>query len=78
MTDGQNNPNDMPDEDWAMSEPEIPVKKEIQAKPIDEQAAKLYAPPDTGDLEEWDIATQDVNLSDEAIAVAAKFAAARI
>jgi hypothetical protein len=65
MTNGQNNPNDMPDEEWAMSEPEIPVKKEIQAKPIDEQAASLYAPPETGDLEEWDIATEDESSQDE-------------
>ncbi len=65
MTNGQNNPNDMPDEDWAMSEPEIPVKKEIQAKPIDEQAASLYAPPETGDLAEWDIGVEDVSAPEE-------------
>ncbi len=64
MTNGQNNPNDVPEEDWAMSEPEIPIKKEIPEKPIDEKAASLYAPPDTGDLEGWDIGTQDDDLSD--------------
>lgn len=64
MTNGQNNPNDVPEEDWAMSEPEIPLKKEIQPNPIDEQAASLYAPPDTDDLEGWDIGIQDDDLSD--------------
>ncbi len=60
MTNGQNNPNAIPDDDWAMSEPEVPIEKVPQAKPIDESAAKLYAPPDTGDLEGWDINTQEL------------------
>jgi hypothetical protein len=64
MTNGPNNPNNLPEDDWAMSEPEIPIKKEIQPKPIDEKAASLYAPPDTGDLDGWDIGTQDNDLSD--------------
>ncbi len=64
MTNGQNNPNDLPEEDWAMSEPDIPLKKEMPAPPIDEKAASLYAPLDTSDLEGWDIGTQDDDLSD--------------
>lgn len=59
MTDGLNNPNELSDDDWAMSEHEVPVKKESQPKPIDEKAASLYAPPDTGDLEDWDLSTDN-------------------
>lgn len=61
MTNGENNPNDLPDEDWAMSEPEKPVKKEIPVRQIDENVAKLYAPLDTGDLEGWDISLSDAD-----------------
>lgn len=64
MTDGLNNPNELPDEDWAMNTPEVPIKKEPQVQPIDEKAASLYAPPDTGDLEGWDINSQESNLSE--------------
>ncbi|MCW5959886.1 MAG: hypothetical protein KIS76_06965 [Pyrinomonadaceae bacterium] len=61
MTDGNQNPNDLPEEDWAMSEPEIPLVKPKPAAPIDEAAAKLYAPPDTGELDDWDIAGEELS-----------------
>ncbi len=57
MTDRPNNPDDLPEEDWAMSEPEVPINREPQPEPADETAAKLYSPPETGDLQDWDIAT---------------------
>lgn len=58
MTDGPNNPNELPEDDWAMSEHDLPITPE--AEPVDEAVAKLYAPPDTEDLQEWDITTEDV------------------
>ena len=65
MTDGQQNQDDLPEEDWAMSVPENPAQKEPEAAPIDEAAAKLYAPPDTGDLEGWDIGTDELKPIEE-------------
>jgi hypothetical protein len=60
MADRPNNPNDLPEEDWAMSEPEVPMAEQPKREPIDEVAAKLYEPPDTGDLQDWDLAPIDV------------------
>ncbi|MEZ5428857.1 MAG: hypothetical protein R2747_21610 [Pyrinomonadaceae bacterium] len=42
-----------------MSEPEVPVKREIQANQADEKVASLYDPLETGDLEGWDISPED-------------------
>lgn len=61
MTDGDQNSNDFSDEDWAMSEPEIPLVKPKPATPVDEAAAKLYAPPESGDLDDWDITDERVS-----------------
>jgi hypothetical protein len=63
MTDRPNNPDDLPEDDWEMSEPEVRTVEEPE--PIDEVAAKLYAPPDTGDLQDWDIAPGNVETFDE-------------
>lgn len=62
MIDEPDNPDELPVDDWAMSEPEVPTDLESEMKPVDEAAAKLYSPPDTGDLKDWDIATKDLGL----------------
>lgn len=59
MADEQNNPNDAPDEDWAMSEPELPVEEKIEARKQDENVARLYDPLDTGELDDWDLPAPD-------------------
>lgn len=51
---------DLTEDDWAMSEPEVPIDREPKPEPIDQVAAKLYEPPDTGDLSEWDITTKEL------------------
>jgi hypothetical protein len=68
MTDRRNNPNEPPDDDWAMSESESDLSKgddleiEFPAEEKEEEppenVSNLYDPLETGDLEGWDISDE--------------------
>ena len=65
MTDQKKNSDGPSDEDWAMSEPEIPVMEASQADQESNAVASLYDPLETGDLEGWDISAADVAMRSE-------------